>query len=82
MVHSSKQGGIGTFRIFKGLSHGHSGVSALKSQLRKARSVCGSAVRFGGSCQVGNPGIRLIIRALKCGIRLFDRALICGWYPN
>ena len=26
-----------------------------KSQLRKARSVCGSAVRFGGSYQVGNP---------------------------
>ena len=53
-----------------------------KSQLRKARSVCGSAMRFGGSCQVGNPGIQMIVHALKCGIRLFDRALICGWYPN
>ena len=36
-----------------------------KFQLRKARSVRGSAVRFGGSCQVGNPGIQLIVHALK-----------------
>ena len=50
-------------------------------------------MRFGGSCQVGNPGIQMIVHALKCGplmdskeiilripngLRLFDRALICG----
>ena len=72
------------FPHIQSLSHGH---SALISPLRKVRSVCTWLTRrFGGSCHAGNPGIQLIVHALKSGIRLFDRLTVssvnCGWYPN
>ena len=82
MVHISKQSGIGTFRIIKGLSDGHSGVSARKvSSENPVLCVAQQCV----SVVPTRSEIQLIVHALnyiKCGIRLFDRALICGWYPN